>query len=180
MQRVCPKCNTLVTGDGAFCPSCGEPLPAAVDLGKPDGASQSVQFSAPDPHQGTMPNYGAQNTGYSQNNGYSQGYQNQNTTTQYGSSQPIVNNGEMTLGQWVGTVILTTWFGIISLILCIVWGVSNDTPIAKKRYCQAMIIIQCISIAVSIIFMIVFFSILGAAGGSFANAMQEAWEIYPM
>lgn len=34
MQRVCTKCNTLVTGDGAFCPSCGEPLPAAVQLEK--------------------------------------------------------------------------------------------------------------------------------------------------
>lgn len=44
MQRVCTKCNTLVTGDGAFCPSCGEPLPAAVQLEKtpqttPMGAS---------------------------------------------------------------------------------------------------------------------------------------------
>ncbi|MFR0870379.1 MAG: hypothetical protein ACLSG5_02895 [Oscillospiraceae bacterium] len=35
MQRVCTKCNTLVTGDGAFCPSCGEPLPAAVQLERP-------------------------------------------------------------------------------------------------------------------------------------------------
>lgn len=79
----------------------------------------------------------------------------------------------MTLGQWVGTVICCTWFGIISLILSIVWAVSSDTPIAKKRYCQAMIIIQCISVALSIIFFIVFFAILGAAGNSFSDFLSE-------
>ncbi len=147
MQRVCPKCNTLVTGDGAFCPSCGEPLPAAVQLDKePAVNGASMQFSsnqygaAPGgtqsiPQVNSVPNYG--------------------NNTQFTNAN-IVNTTEMTMGQWVGTIILTTWFSIISLILCIVWGVSDSTPIAKKRYCQAMIIIQAIGIVLSIIFTIIF------------------------
>lgn len=99
MQRICSSCNTLVTGEGSFCPTCGALLPAAVDLDK-QPAPQSVQFTA--------------------------------------SAQ-----------------------------------VSSDTPIAKKRYCQAMIIIQCISVALSIIFFIVFFAILGAAGNSFSDILSE-------
>ena len=142
MQRVCTKCNTLVTSDGDFCPVCGAPLPSAVDLGK----QNTTQYTQ-DPHIGAMPNYGSQ------------------TSTTYASAPQngVVNNQEMTLGQWVGTVICCTWFGIISLILSIVWGVSSTTPIAKKRYCQAMIIIQAIGIVASIIFYIVFFTIIAAA-----------------
>ena len=162
MQRICPKCNTLVTGEGSFCPSCGAPLPAAVDLDK-QPASQSVQFTAPaqDPHRAEMPNYGTQtSTTYA-------------NSQSYNSAPAPVSGQEMTLGQWVGTVICCTWFGIISLILSIVWAVSADTPIAKKRYCQAMIIIQCISIALVIVFYIVFFAILGAAGNSFSDFLSE-------
>lgn len=168
MQRVCPKCNTLVTGEGAFCPSCGEPLPAAVQLDK-QPQSSSVQFNAGQnaapqsdaqpgysvPQSNTIPNYGS-------------------SSAQYSAAVQPTNNSEMTLGQWVGTVILTTWFGIISLILCIVWGVSDTTPIAKKRYCQAMLIIQAISIVVSIIFTIVFFSIMSAAIPEIVEAIDDA------
>ncbi|HCF82565.1 MAG TPA: hypothetical protein DER68_00900 [Ruminococcaceae bacterium] len=35
MERVCPKCGTLVTNDGLFCPECGTKLEGAVDLNKP-------------------------------------------------------------------------------------------------------------------------------------------------
>lgn len=165
MQRVCTKCNTLVTSDGAFCPSCGEPLPAAVQLQKtpqstPAGASQQDVM----PGGYSAPNYGqpAQQANSGQQNSYRVPQPAQ--TNSYGSSnahqfnnnvQPV-NETPMTMGQWVGTIILTTWFGIISLILCIVWGVSSDTPVTKKHYCQAMIVIQAIGFAVGIIFAIVF------------------------
>ena len=171
MQRVCSKCNTLVTGDGAFCPSCGEPLPAAVQLDKtpqttPMGdASQAYSQNA---------GYSQQSTGYGSQSGYTApqpsvipDYSRSNAQ-QFSNIQPV-NDTDMTLGQWVGTIILTTWFGIVSLILCIVWGVSNDTPITKKRYCQAMIIINCIGIAASIIFTIVFASIMAGVSAGAGN-----------
>ncbi len=150
MQRVCSKCGTLVTGDGDFCPSCGSSLPSVVDLNK-NGASQSAQYGAPgqNSYQGGTPNYGTPTSTTYANSG----------STQY--SQPIPNQ-EMTLGQWVATVICCTWFGIISLILCIVWGFSDSTPTAKKNYCRAMLILQVIGIVLYIIFLIVFISILSA------------------
>lgn len=171
MQRVCTKCNTLVTGEGAFCPNCGEPLPAAVQLEK-QPAADSVQFtpqsdgvqtnampgySAPQPS--TIPNYGGTNT---------------NTNNSQFTNANVVNNTEMSLGSWVGTIIVTTWFGLISLIFCIVWGVSDSTPIAKKRYCQAMLIIQGISLAVSIIVMIIMFTSLSAVIPSIIEAIEDA------
>lgn len=161
MQRVCTKCNTLVTGDGAFCPSCGEPLPAAVQLEKtpqttPMGAQQDVM-----PSVNSVPNYGQPNQAAQQNvytvpqpaqtNSYGR-----SSAQQFNNNVQPVNDAPMSMGQWVGTIILTTWFGIISLILCIVWGVSSDTPVTKKHYCQAMIVIQAIGFAVGIIFAIVF------------------------
>ena len=65
----------------------------------------------------------------------------------------------MTLGSWVGTVLLTNLFGIISIILLFVWGFSDSTPIAKKNYCRAMLIFKAIMVGLVIIMMIVVFSL---------------------
>lgn len=170
MQRVCTKCNTLVTGDGAFCPSCGEPLPAAVQL---DKTPQTTPMGA----AGSVPNYGqpvqqaqpAQTSYTVPQPAQANNYGNSNAQQFNNNVQPV-NDTPMTLGQWVGTIILCTWFGIISLILCIVWGVSSDTPINKKRYCQAMIIIQAIGLAVGIIFAIVFAVSMVNLGHSFIDS----------
>lgn len=181
MQRVCPKCNTLVTGEGSFCPSCGEPLPAAVQL---DKAPQTAPMSS-DP----IPNYGAQqstpNPGYSApqpgtipTSGSSTGNVQYNNNAQFNNNPTPVNDAPMTLGQWVGTIILTTWFGLISLILCIVWGVSADTPINKKRYCQAMIIIQAIGIGVGILLSIILVATLAGIGSSLSDAFAGSSYYY--
>lgn len=149
MQRVCPKCNSLVNGEGSFCPTCGEPLQSAVQLEKdpmPQSQpmpGQSIQFSAPqqDVHQASMPNYGApQQPMYSAQPAY-----NYNAPAQQ-------NQQEMSLGQWVGTIILTTWFGLISIILTAVWAFGSSAPVAKKRYCQALFIFQIIGVVFTIIF----------------------------
>lgn len=52
MERVCPKCGTLVTNDGLFCPECGTKLEGAVDLNKP--LSEPVQPTSV-PMQNTVP-----------------------------------------------------------------------------------------------------------------------------
>ena len=115
-------------------------------------------YTAPQPAQ--INNYGSSNA------------------QQFNNNVQPVNDPPMTLGQWVGTIILTTWFGIISLILCIVWGVSSDTPINKKRYCQAMIIIQAISLAVGIIFAIVFAVSMVGIGSSIADSVGSGYYYY--
>lgn len=120
-------------------PSCGEPLPAAVQLEKtpqttPMGASQQNDIM---PSANSIPSYSQQNSYTAPQPAQINNYGSSNAQQFNNNVQPV-NDTPMTLGQWVGTIILTTWFGIISLILCIVWGVSSDTPINKKRYCQAM------------------------------------------
>lgn len=167
MQRVCTRCNTLVTTDGAFCPSCGEPLPAAVELKK---ETQSVNSQTVYSGQSLQPNYGAPaQQNYNQTSFNQQGYtEHQGTMPNYNTSYnaaPIsasTNNSELTLGQWVGTILLCTMLGLISIILCIVWAVGNDVPIAKKRYCQAMLIVYAISFAIGILFSIIFGAIIGS------------------
>lgn len=139
MQRICKNCNTLVTGEGSFCPSCGAPLPN-VEEPKPQQAQAG--YSSGDPHRGTMPEYG--------------GFQEQ---------KPVYRDqSEMTVGKWALTIVATSFFGFISLIFCISWAFSNNTPIEKKRYCQAMLWIQCVLIALELVFMIVFGIVLAVSG----------------
>lgn len=168
MQRVCPKCNSLVNGEGGFCPTCGEPLQSAVQLEKdpmPQSqpmAGQSIQFSAPqqDPHQATVPNYSApQQPTYG--------------AQPYYNAPVQQNQQEMTLGQWVGTVIITTWFGLISIIVTAIWAFSSSTPVAKKRYCQAMFILQIIGLVLSTIFIVAFVSFLSTHLEELLYQLQE-------
>lgn len=71
----------------------------------------------------------------------------------------------MTLGQWVGTILLTQCLGIISIILLFVWAFSDSTPTSKKNYCRAMLIFEAIMIGVVILMMIMIFSLAGTAAG---------------
>ncbi len=133
MEKFCDKCGTLVSGDGKFCPNCGAELPGAVNLSKED--VQPSMPVAPAPVDSTYSGSGP-------------------------VQQPIypqTGNGEyteeMTLGQWVGTILLTSCLGIVSLVLLFVWG-FGDTPQPKKNYCRAMLIVQAIILGVSLLIMI--------------------------
>ena len=100
MQRVCTKCNTLVTGDGAFCPSCGEPLPAAVQLEKtpqttPMGASQQNDVM---PSANSIPNYSQQNSYTAPQPAQINNYGSSNAQQFNNNVQPV-NDPPMTLGQ---------------------------------------------------------------------------------
>ena len=133
MERVCEKCGALVSGDVKFCPSCGEPMQGAVDLGKAVEAP-TVQT-----------NYAEQ-----QSYGYS--------TPQYGQNIAPSSNMQgqrMTTGQWIGTIILCTWFGLISFILNIVWAFGSTTPEPKRSFCRALFIMEIVAMALSTILGIV-------------------------
>ena len=139
MERVCEKCGALVSGDVKFCPSGGEPMQGAVDLGKAEQAPP------------VQPGYGNQ-TNYVEQQSY--GY----STPQYGQNiAPSSNqqNQTMTTGQWVGTIILCTWFGLISFILNIVWAFGSTTPEPKRSFCRAVFIMEIIGMALSTILAVV-------------------------
>ena len=61
----------------------------------------------------------------------------------------------MTTGQWIGTIILCTWFGLISFILNIVWAFGSTTPEPKRSFCRALFIMEIIAMALSTILAIV-------------------------
>ena len=178
MERVCPKCGTLVTNDGAFCPECGTKLESAVDLTKPQ--SEPVQpISTPvQPTPAPIPQASVpMQNNYQQPMGYP------NPVPQY---QQNFNNApapepyeHMSVGSWVGTVILTSWFGFISLILLFVWGFGNGTPQPKKNYCRAMLIFELIAFILVIIAFVVFMCFIGwnfEAIADFFERLGEGFE----
>ena len=58
---------------------------------------------------------------------------------------------EMTVGGWVGTLILTC-IPIVNLILLIVWAVGGSGPKSRKNWAIAQLILMAICIVLSIIF----------------------------
>lgn len=178
MERFCNKCGSLVSGDGVFCPNCGEKLDSAVDLGKPSTPVSDVMPMAPTASN-TTGTYGTTNTTGTY------GATNTTNTTGVGSyqgqipsyGQPVVqvtpvNNTEMTVGQWVLTIFLSG-LGIIGLILLFVWAFGSDTPTSKKNYARAMLIWQAIAVGLVILFYIVMFACIGAAAGGLSDFFNE-------
>lgn len=148
MERLCGRCGSLVSGNVKFCPMCGEFLTGAVDLGKEDVMP---------PVQQQQQNYEVQ-----QNYGYS--------APQYGNNNNLIRNTRqnqtMTTGQWVGTIILCTMLGIISMILNIIWGFGSDTPEPKRSFCRAMLIMNIVGYV-----LVIFVGILFA--GIFSEALKD-------
>ena len=72
---------------------------------------------------------------------------------------------EMTLGNWIATVVLTC-IPCINLIMLIVWAVGNGY-VERKRYAQATLIVAAVLVVLYIIFMALF----GTAIMSSLNAL---------
>lgn len=145
MERFCDKCGSLVRGDVKFCPTCGAALSGVVDLDKPAGQPQNTQT--------VTPNYGYTNQ---PTNGYG--------SPQYG--QPINYNQPqqtMTVGQWVGTILLCSCLGMVSFVLTIVWAFSSTTPEPKKSFCKGYFYVQLIMLGLSILALIFLFVVVGAS-----------------
>ena len=130
--------------------------------------------------QGTNPEQTSDNAGYPQTP-YQQSYQQQYQPYQQpygqGYQQPYQQYAApaekpMGVGSWVGTILLTTCLGLISLILLFVWGFSNDVPIAKKNYCRAMLIVYLITVGLSILLLIVF-AVVFANSGIWEGFIEE-------
>lgn len=141
MSKTCPNCGNIFEDDANICPRCG------------------MQYIEAQPvNDNTYQNYG--NNTYTQQYGQPYGQQ---PYQQYAA--PVQSGDSMTLGSWIGTILLTNLFGLISIILLFVWGFSDSTPTAKKNYCRAMLIYKAIMIGFAIIMLIVIFAI----GFSFAD-----------
>lgn len=158
MERLCTKCGTLVSGNGTFCPQCGAPMEMAVDT----GSSVNLEKPASAPNPAPAPTYQQPAQGYQQP---AQGYQQPaQSTPQYSA----VNNDVMSVGQWVGTIILSG-LGIIGVILLFVWAFSGDTPLNKKNYAKAMLILVAVGVGIYVLALIIMFAI----GVGFSNELAR-------
>lgn len=155
MERLCGKCGSLVSGEVKFCPLCGEPMQSAVDLRKGDAMPPALSGSdARTADDGLPKSIEQQNSGYS--------------APQYSRNiVPSPQNGTMTTGQWVGTILLCTILGPISLILNIVWGFGSSTPEPKRSFCRAMLIVSIIMYALTI-----------SAGAVISSIIEEQFARY--
>lgn len=160
MSKTCKNCGNTFEDHMNICPRCG------------------MQYVADPTPQYTAPPY--DNTNQPQNQYAQPGTYNQQGYQQQAYGQPVYQqpayrpysaaNEEMTVGNWVATIILTN-LSFIGLILLFVWGFSDNVPTAKKNYCRAMLIMQAITLGLIIILMI----ILSAAGASIFNSINSGY-----
>ena len=157
MAKRCTKCGNFMMDDERFCPNCGE-----------NSQSEAVTPPAPVPQQNNQQYYQQpqQNQQY-----YQQPQQNQQYTYGQPGAAPQYmppQQEEMSLGKWVWTIIATTFFGLISLIICLVWA-FGDGPESRRRFCKAFLIVELISIALAIIMSLVFGALFTAIITSIIN-----------
>lgn len=66
---------------------------------------------------------------------------------------PQTDVEKLTMGQWLGTLFLSTCLGAISIVLLILWGFANGSKEPRKSFARAMLIV------VPIFYIVVFFGI---------------------
>ena len=70
----------------------------------------------------------------------------------------------VSLGDWVGTLLLINFVPCIGLIMCIVWAFSKDTKKSKANFCKAYLIIYLISIVLVVALYALLFGLMFATG----------------
>ena len=149
MSKTCQNCGNIFEDNTNVCPRCG------------------MQYIEAQPETVNNNPYQSYQQPYGQQQYYNQPYQ---QPYQQGYGVPVQTDNQMTMGSWVGTILLTHLLGFISIILLFVWGFSDSTPPAKKNYCRAMLIYYAIMIGIVIVL-----SILLATVGF---AMSDIWDMY--
>ncbi len=163
MERFCHSCGSLVSGDGRFCTQCGSDLDEikGVSLEKPVSQVEATQIEAT-PVVDNNANY----TNNTYTDEHAAPYVNPTNAV-----VPPAGYQSLTLGQWVGTILLTSCLGIVSLILLFIWAFS-DTPEPKKTFCRGMLIVQGIMFGLALIWIIICFAFAFSVP-SFIFALSE-------
>ena len=140
MERICSECGALVSGNARFCPVCGSPMKSAVDLGKQDDRPAGGGLGSAS--NGNSGNSVGSVTGYGVPQYSSSGI------PQIDSSDNSKNHSTgyefMSTGEWILTIVVCTFFGIVSLILNIIWGFGSNSCEPRRSYCKAMFFVSII------------------------------------
>lgn len=65
---------------------------------------------------------------------------------------------ELTLGQWIGSIVISM-IPCVGLVFLFIWAFGSNTQTDKKRWAQAMLIMTAIGVVISIIL----YAVMGAA-----------------
>ena len=145
--------------DERFCTRCGENV-ANIPPVQPSSAGGTYQ----------------NNTQYANNGTYQNTYGNQQAPGQqsyvYAPPAQQQDSEVMTTGKWVLTIIVTTFFSLISLVFLFIWA-FGDGPQNRKNYCKAMLIIKLIEVALSIVLVLFWAGLLSANLPQIARAFEE-------
>ena len=76
-------------------------------------------------------------------------------------------DNEMTLGQWLLTLLLTM-IPCVNIVMLFVWAFGNGEYVTRKRWAQAQLIFTAIIIVLYIILMVIF----GASMTAMLNSMS--------
>lgn len=169
MAKRCTRCGNFLMDDERFCTRCGEnvsvipPVVAAPDTG---AAQAQAPVAAQPPVQGQAA--GGYNGGYTANHAQAGVPGN----APYVYTQPATLHEEMTVGKWLLTIILTTFFGIISIVALFIWA-FGDGPESRKNYCKAMLIVQLIGFVLGIILMIVWIGFIAVYSDDIIRFFNE-------
>lgn len=113
-------------------------------------------------------NSGSYNGSYNGSNNYNNGsYNGGNSGSGCGCSDGFAAApGEVTVNmstlQWVGTILLGSCLGIISIIILIYWAFGGTTAQPKKNYARAALAIQVAGFVLSFVMILMMFMLLGA------------------
>ena len=103
---------------------------------------------------------------------FSNDYQQQSTTEQAVPqvSQQTPQQGfrpqleePVSVGDWIGSLLLFSFVPCVGIILCIVWAFSKNIKKSKANFCKAYLIIMLISVVLSVLIAVVFGGLIGAA-----------------
>lgn len=78
--------------------------------------------------------------------------------------EPLKNRTEMSIGEWVITLIITG-IPFIGFIMLIVWAVDKNTPVSKGNYAKAALIVYAITVVIT-------FIVMGIIGFGFLSSSQ--------
>lgn len=152
MAQRCKKCGSFLTDTDRFCPNCGENISQPA---QPQTGTMPTQSGTVPTQSGTVPTQPL--------------YQTQSVPQSgMGMPPPPVYpvppvrpqyEEEMTLGKWVLTLFVTNFLGIISWVFLFVWGFGSG-PVSRSSYCKAMLIVKAVGVAVAIVFIALYASVL--------------------
>ena len=175
MAKRCTRCGNFLMDDERFCTRCGENVSNVA----PENAVPPVVNARPAEDNAFGRNDGYVSPNAQTGTGYQQPYNNTYSQTPY--QQPPYpraaygqssQSEEMSVGKWVATIIVTTFFSLISLIFLFIWA-FGDGPESRKRYCKAMLIVTAISIGLGILVYGVFLAILVPSFTEYINKARD-------